>query len=107
MIYTMLIFILKEEKKLIKLRNLFILLKLGFVFTKTHKIKILKLLLLFIVFIAFGRKGIKTDDQNKTSDSSFFQQSEGISMYPTTSKIFDNLISITPENKDLIIKQFS
>jgi hypothetical protein len=41
MIYTMLIFILKEEKKLIKLRNLFILLNLEFDFTKTHKIKIL------------------------------------------------------------------
>ena len=103
MIYNMLIFILKE-KKLIKLRNLFILLKFKFIFTKTQNIK---LFLLFIVFIAFGCKGRKTDDQNKTSDSSFFQQSEGISMYPTTSKISENLISITPENKDLIIKQFS
>lgn len=31
----------------------------------------------------------------------------GISMYPTKSKISENLISVTPENKDLIIKQFS
>ena len=98
MIYTMLIFILKEEKKLIKLRNLFILLKLGFVFTKTHKIKILKLLLLFIVFIAFGRKGIKTDDQNKTSDSRFYQQSLGISISNVKSRLVDDLFWKTGEN---------
>jgi hypothetical protein len=36
-----------------------------------------------------------------------YQQAMEIAMYPTKSKVYKNLTSITPENKDLIIKQFS
>ncbi len=55
MIYNMLIFILKE-KKLIKLRNLFILLKFRFIFTKTHKIKILNYFYYLLFLLLLGVK---------------------------------------------------
>ena len=69
--------------------------------------KSLKLLLLFIIITVFGCQEIKIDVQTKTSDSSLYQQAMEISMYPTTSKISENLISITPENKDLIRKKIN
>ena len=69
--------------------------------------KSLKLLLLFIIITVFGCQEIKIDVQTKTSDSSLYQQAMEISMYPTTSNISENLISITPENKDLIRKKIN
>lgn len=59
---------------------------------------------LIITFFAFAIMGQDLFAQVSRKDSTIYQEGIQCAMYPTQDKIFDDLISITSDNKDLIWK---
>ncbi|WP_417873861.1 hypothetical protein [Xanthomarina gelatinilytica] len=64
--------------------------------------KILKLFLLPLVLIAGGCQSLKTGTQTDTSNKSLYQESIENSMAPSQKKVYKDLVSISPENTELI-----
>jgi hypothetical protein len=69
--------------------------------------KNLKLLFLLSILSLAACRSLNTVSQNTTDNRTLYQQSIENSMSPAPSKVYTNLVSITPQNKNLVWKNIN